>query len=594
MVNFMQIRTQHIINSLPLVADVLGRKYGVQVEIGGPTASTNGRTIHIPALPLDAGLDTVRLARGYIDHESGHLRHSDFNLLRKAKPTPFEHYVWNVLEDYCVESKLASAFPGCRDNLAWLRKYVQAMAGQPDFSQNPAMQILYWLDLHVSARHIDDFAQNRDEAAHRIDLDFPGLRPQLEPVIEGVTAKSSTRDCLMAARKLSGLIASYTPPKAEPEKKKDGPPPGPEAGPPQGEKGGPGVPPTEGENSPESPTEAPSDPGQNPVTEPQPESHEENDQQTGGGYEDGDDGDDEDGGEVDVARIAELCENIKRLLSASGQDLPKSLGESVKESLEDQANGAFNGLEIATEERVKAQPLQADEAFRVKQSSIALSTRLNGLLQGTVLVRSRSASTGSVDYRNIAKLSINDYRVFLQRGERHGLNTAVHILLDNSGSMSGPPIKLACQACFALASALSAMNGVTVAVTAFPGTYGKTVAPLLRPKERLHDKFSVIATGNTPLAEALWWVIRGMATQVEERKIILVVTDGEPDSDVLAKNALEAAHSQGLEVLGIGINTLSIQRLLPEGCARTINALPELAPAMFGMLEKAMLRRGEA
>jgi len=47
------IQNKHIIKSLPLLAAVLGRKYGVEVVIGGSNACTNGKTIYLPTLPQD-------------------------------------------------------------------------------------------------------------------------------------------------------------------------------------------------------------------------------------------------------------------------------------------------------------------------------------------------------------------------------------------------------------------------------------------------------------------------------------------------------------------------------------------------------------
>ncbi|MBQ9407175.1 MAG: hypothetical protein IJU37_10640 [Desulfovibrio sp.] len=38
-------RTRDVINSLPLLAAVLGRNYGVKVHIGGSEAKTNGKVI---------------------------------------------------------------------------------------------------------------------------------------------------------------------------------------------------------------------------------------------------------------------------------------------------------------------------------------------------------------------------------------------------------------------------------------------------------------------------------------------------------------------------------------------------------------------
>ena len=59
-----------IMKSLPMVASVLGRKYGVKVAIGGKDAYTDGNTIHLPALPLECSETLIGLARGYIDHEA--------------------------------------------------------------------------------------------------------------------------------------------------------------------------------------------------------------------------------------------------------------------------------------------------------------------------------------------------------------------------------------------------------------------------------------------------------------------------------------------------------------------------------------------
>jgi Mg-chelatase subunit ChlD len=159
--------------------------------------------------------------------------------------------------------------------------------------------------------------------------------------------------------------------------------------------------------------------------------------------------------------------------------------------------------------------------------------------------------------------------------------------------MSGAAITLACKACFAVASALNNIHGVGVAVTSFPGGAGDTVAPMLKHRERPHDRFHVAAVGNTPLAEAVWWIIRQMRILTEERKIILLITDGMPNSVPLAQNAILAAKGVGLEVYGIGINTPSVKNLLPEDACRVINGLSELAAAMFSILQNALLHKAQ-
>ena len=69
---------KHIIGSLPLLASILGRKYGVQVRIGGSKAFTDGNIIQLPGLPFDCDDTLLGLVRGMLDHESAHIRDTDF------------------------------------------------------------------------------------------------------------------------------------------------------------------------------------------------------------------------------------------------------------------------------------------------------------------------------------------------------------------------------------------------------------------------------------------------------------------------------------------------------------------------------------
>ncbi len=46
------MHTQNVLTCLPLLADVLGKSYGVAVTIGGNEAYTDGKTITLPSMPL--------------------------------------------------------------------------------------------------------------------------------------------------------------------------------------------------------------------------------------------------------------------------------------------------------------------------------------------------------------------------------------------------------------------------------------------------------------------------------------------------------------------------------------------------------------
>ncbi|MDR1946775.1 MAG: hypothetical protein LBQ51_06380, partial [Desulfovibrio sp.] len=79
----------------------------------------------------------------------------------------------------------------------------------------------------------------------------------------------------------------------------------------------------------------------------------------------------------------------------------------------------------------------------------------------------------------------------------------------------------------------------------------------------------------------------------EERKIILIVSDGDPDLPQATANAIKAASAQGFEVYGIGIDAPYMSRLLPPKHSLQVNSLHELAPAMFDILRNALTRQNK-
>ncbi|WP_157871291.1 hypothetical protein [Pseudodesulfovibrio piezophilus] len=91
-----------------------------------------------------------------------------------------------------------------------------------------------------------------------------------------------------------------------------------------------------------------------------------------------------------------------------------------------------------------------EDAATTKRASIALRTQLQGLLQSSVLTRSKVGRHGRLDSRQLHRLSVADARVFKRSGRKVGINAAVHILLDYSGSMRRR-IKLTTQVCHAVA-----------------------------------------------------------------------------------------------------------------------------------------------
>ena len=62
-----------------------------------------------------------------------------------------------------------------------------------------------------------------------------------------------------------------------------------------------------------------------------------------------------------------------------------------------------------------------------------------------------------------------------------------------------------------------------------------------------------------------------------------------PDNQLAANNAIGVAQKLGFEVYGLGIRDERIAHLLPH-TSRVVNNLPDLAPAMFAILQSALLK----
>ncbi len=537
------VRTKDVLNCLPLLASILGDRYGVQVRIGGKEACTNGKVIHLPSLPMDCEPELLALAKGFTDHEAAHIRHTDFSVLKTANLDPVTFNLFNCLEDWRVEKKLSGIFPGCRRNLNWLiRRFFVEQALPRAGDDSPALAVLDYVLLTVRAWDVDEVTPARQNAASIMEQHFPGLKEALDAIMaKAYIHCPDTKAAVEYARQIAICVRQWEPP--QPTATSEGT-----------NKKGQGATPRATEEANDSATQI------NQQSEP-----------------------------VQPSSVLPL----KALFHAEVQDLPQQLGEIIAIELANSSvESVGDGLTVAVEGTRHAAPLPAEQKLQALQASIALRTRLQSFLQAQKQRRCSIGRKGTLHANSLHRLQVGNARVFQKESVQLGLNTAVHILLDVSGSMAGAPINLANQACFAVATALSHIRGVNPAVTAFPAvSVTNSVFPIMRHGQAMPDIFDIRASGGTPLAGALWWVLQTMLPLKEQRKMILVITDGMPDNPLAANNAIGVAQQLSFEVYGLGIRDEHITYLLPH-TSRVVNDLPDLVPAVFAMLQAALLKGG--
>jgi len=718
----------HFIRSLPLVASALGRKYGLQVIIGGNKAGTDGDTIILPALPLDSPPELMGLARGFLDHEAAHVRDTDLDLVKKSRLIPVEHQIFNTIEDWRVEKVLGEKYPGCRENFQWL---IWRLFGNQPINDNspPDIDILNWLLLKMRSWSVPELSAQADQLAQKITSQIPGVIGKLESILPEIKKDCpDTKAAIAYARRIMKMLRDLLQPlegqangqaqngvgdgsashlqsqvvqvsaggsESSPGKR-DSQEETQSAGSSQSQPGGAGDAGGAGNSSDSQCQSEKTDPGQQgedaqkqPQTSPsdgdlQPEKEAGQDEQGddsqpdtgdssgadghGNSQEDDqtdsqddsqpddpsdsqadsqrddqaisqedDSADDQADGQKDSQDDSQNADQaddqeedkpdsqadsqrddpadnqddaqaddqnasiLNSLLARSAPEMPQSIGEILADLLNESCQNPTCGvLEVARLGPKTFPELDDYDLKETRITSLALKCRLTNLLQSMTLKKVQAGYQGRLDTNRLNRLFVHDPKVFRRSGSRIGLDTAVHLLLDASGSMNGWPIKLVSLSAYAFCEALSEVRGISIGATVFPGgdpaqivkkrrSLGgsETVAPILDHGQRLHRKFQLFAGGGTPMGEAIWWVMQKLSARKEKRKLILILTDGQPDNYTNAVAAISEAHRQGLELFGLGLKDDSIKRLLP-GKSLVISDLNELPKTIFQLLGRVM------
>lgn len=556
------MQMKDILNCLPLVASVLSRKYGVNVIVGGDTAFTEGKNIHIPSLPITSDEHLLCMVRGFIDHESAHIRFTDFELLAKEKLDKLAFHIFNIIEDWRVENELAKLFAGSQVNLHYLIRHFFVNKQEEAGEKSPASLLLNYMLLTVRSWDIPEIAKPKTAGGKGI---LQTLRSEIEPAFLGLLDKldmlfqeirlqcRGTQGSIYYAKEVLTLLKNYCSEMQEQEEQKK-------------------------EESGQRNTEQ----GEAEQKEGNADEAEENTQDSNHNDITGKTK------EVSLPPVKELAELLEGKGNALSLDLGTLLAENLSQNCSENRKTATI---IAEADSCAVVPMLDFEKKKALSMSVALRARMQGFLQSLIRQESAVGRHGRLYPHNLYRASVHNPKIFCRESLKKGMNTAVHILLDTSGSMDGMPLFIARQACFALGKVLGEIKNVNPAITVFPANSGNkdSVYPLLRHGQKLTDVTVQSARGTTPLAPALWWVLREMLFLKENRKIIFILTDGKPDCYKTTKDAIAKAEQLGFELYGIGIKDNSIEEILPKTSAVIMN-LEELVPSVFAMLQKALLK----
>jgi cobaltochelatase CobT len=545
-----------VIGGLRIALQAIGAKMGVTLRIEGDQAYTNGSEIIIPTLPPDDHKAAV-LARGYVDHEAAHVRHSDFER---------DMGTWGeLIEEVYIEKKQCADYPGCAINLRDMIAILKHEDGSFRGTKSQPMSLLTsWLicrgRANVLGQPLGDYASEMETWSRQTFGD--PFCDRFAACVARIGSCNTLADCVQLGNEIEALIANPPPPRQQ-DKRPDS------------------------------------------VNNNQPTSTSNGDDPTDGENGSGDSS----GSGMGKPATAKQTDNLEKLRTADvGKATQKvDLGKIVAQMLGKEHNkgertgnledipdthhpsvGAGSGA--GDQRRIEGE-MGFDEARR---KTSRMRSQLAGLLQAVRLQQCNSKRAGHrIDSRSVYRVACQtpDTRIFAERRDKQDDNTAIVLLTDRSGSMNPEKMCVALQATFVTAEALELLPGVTCAAGAFPWGRGMVELKAFGAKPRA-GFFNIGSSGGTPMAEALLWAGMLLTHRQERRKIVIPMTDGSPDDIGKTRKAVERLKACGIEVYGIGILDSSILNWLRE--SSVIKQIDELPSALIGLLKEALITKRKA
>lgn len=553
--------------SLPIVAAALGRYCGVNVEVCGDVPCTDGKTIRLPFISARTPEEESKIL-GLLCHESAHIRFTDMHSTDKVG-AGLAFAIDNALEDVRVERAMNALYPGAERFFEAAHKDIVANIVSKPIRSDVSIFPLYLLA--VAERHLlkRDWLQplvdktrnaitklvgnDATAALTKFALevkdaksvhDIREIRRKVMAFLQGVcqgnvaksqAAKSESETSLFAANDEANEMAES----------------------PQGN----------GQNG----KEAARSRSEKCSLKPQDKSY------------------------SDASKFKEIL----RKGNLCAVENPLSLSHAFEN---------LRGSKTLTSARLlplsdAVRPAKGDAALgkrrleQAKADSSALRTSLMGLVQSKRMDHRWTASRGRrLDTRRLSRFVVRESRVFQGRSEHKAPDTAIHVLLDLSGSMGFTGGNLAIRAALGLIHALQSIPHMNPALTVFPGTacgqrnyacctvidHGKRLSGI-DPREI----GSLDAFGPTPIIGALTTASMSLALCKEKSKAVIVITDGSYFPDSLGE-IIKAMERQGTRFFGVQIEgEEGINRFIVE--SERIEEIADLKGVLFRFAKRLLL-----
>ena len=585
------MKVHELTHEISTTSAIFGRNNEVSVVYEGSQAKTSGNEIILPSMPTGAEIshDDAMVLRGYVDHEAGHIRHTDFkvwNSVKDKSDSPLRK-IWNCLEDIRVEANVIDEYQGSQKNLKAVSEKV--CERELDYLQkNP--DALSQVDANSISTAI--LKQGRKpyggENGEKVFDYLPdNVKKWSEKWNESVQKCKSTADTLQLAQKIKELVEEDSELESNPEDF--------EFEPGEGQEG-------EGEGK----------------------EQEGEGESKGKPMESGDEG---------MAKASDPKEAVEGVGSGIKPDGSKSSKYKVMSTRwdetftrtstnkrKDRRHEAMKRATMADYNKITAKIGPVVNVMRTKLRRVLLSKENRDWDFGR--------QQGRLDTKRLTSAYNGFESVYKMRKDREEFDTAVHLLVDLSGSMgAGNPssrMEVAGSAAIAFAECLEG-SGIKYQVSGFDNGFNGYSYPdeyysMQRSDSSFHrvepmnniiykgfnDSLQVsrpalsvlpYSTGSNNADRcAVLWAYKELTKMPQKRKVLIVLSDGRPenhmvngDHKVLCEGLKDAVTdiSKKVECVGIGIQTSSVSQFYKNNVV--INRLEDLSGTVFNKLSELLL-----
>ena len=522
--------------ALAALASIIGHKHGIRVTFdpSASTASTDGKNLTLPVVTTLGSEDHAALITGLVDHEAMHIRHTDFDVLRKGNFSPLVRSLGNLIEDVWGEREQAVIYPGCARSikesmvvmikLGWYR-------GPTDDPEQPSMLFTNWLLHALLARwyklpELETMAvayRQKADAVFGADLSNQIWTKTLE--VDGVKTTEAGHNL---AQSLADLLQSAMKDQKQEQRNSSAI------------------------------------------------------QQTVNA-------------QSDDCAATDFGSRVCGALGAEGVAGPGN-GQAEPKSVQGTAS-----MSQRVEEDEDRQT-QEDAEVLARPVIVGLGNKLDLLLQSKVEEHSEHRRHGrKLDTRRLAGIKLGKTDVYKHTDEEEGINTAVKLILDISGSMQanfdGMVIKdspdrriLSAAAAIIAAGQVLERHSIPFSVDLF----GSVVYEFKTFEQSWRKQRSNLMTfngGSTNLYAALKTCLVQLLSRTEMRKQIILATDGDPNyaEEALAIMNLMRKHGIMFSIVFIGGSGRNFEmELKREGYPISrVNSHDALATSFFEALRNA-------